>query len=206
MSLKDQGREFKKKIISDIAYRLFSTQPFESITVEKIAREAGCGKGTIYLYFESKDHILTCLISQGLDNLCSDMEGKCLDNHDLVSSINNYLVLQYHFFRDYNQLLSSWGRRHLQNHICTAWMDDIHQKLAKKLKMAATVFERGIKEKQLVQVDSHELAMLLENIFQNATFPFLVDKPMNREPERVLSLMKIILTNGIMLNKASPEA
>jgi len=205
LSLKDQGREFKKKLISEIAYRLFSSQPFESITVEKIAREAGCGKGTIYLYFENKDHILTCLISQGLDKLCSDMEVKCLHNPDLASSINNYVVLQYHFFRDYNQILSSWGRRHLQNHICETWMHDIRQKLASKLEMAATVFERGIKENTLVQVDSHELAMLLENIFQNATFPFLVDKQMNRDPEGVLSLMKIILTHGIMLNKASPE-
>ena len=84
-------------------------------------------------------------------------------------------------------------------------MQDIRRKLARKLEMAATVFERGINENRLVQVDSHELAMLLENIFQNATFPFLVDKPVNRDPERVLSLMKIILTNGIMLNKASPE-
>ncbi|MDD3364088.1 MAG: hypothetical protein PHZ03_03835, partial [Syntrophomonas sp.] len=122
-----------------------------------------------------------------------------------MSAINNYLVLQYHFFREFNQILSSWGRRRMQNHIKEEWIDDINHKLEKKLEMAATVFERGIKENALVQADSGELAVILESIFQNATFPFLEHKPLSNDPERVLSLMTTILTHGIMLNRASPS-
>ncbi|MDD3364087.1 MAG: TetR/AcrR family transcriptional regulator, partial [Syntrophomonas sp.] len=124
MSLKDQQKEFKKQVIAEAAAKLFLNQPFESVTMDELARTLGCAKGTIYLHFENKDHILTYLISQGLEKLCADIEDQCLHNPDLMSAINNYLVLQYHFFREFNQILSSWGRRRMQNHIKEEWIDD----------------------------------------------------------------------------------
>jgi AcrR family transcriptional regulator len=173
--------------------------------MDELARALECAKGTIYLHFENKDHILTYLISQGLEKLCADIENQCIRNPDLMSAINNYLELQYHFFREFNQILSSWGRRRMQNHIKEEWIEDINHKLDQKLEMAATVFERGKNENALFEADSSELAVILESIFQNATFPYLEHKPLNDDPAKVLSLMKIILTHGIMLNKASPS-
>ncbi|PKM78289.1 MAG: hypothetical protein CVU90_03245 [Firmicutes bacterium HGW-Firmicutes-15] len=205
MSLKDQEKEFKKQVIAEVAAKLFAHQPFESVTMDEMARTLGCAKGTIYLYFENKDHILTHLISQGVDKLCADIENQCLQDPDLIAAINNYLGLQYHFFREFNQILSSWGRRRMQNHIKEEWINDIHHKLEKKLEMAATIFERGKNENALVPADSSELAILLESVFQNATFPFMGDKPLRDDPDRILSLMKIILTHGIMLNRSSPS-
>jgi AcrR family transcriptional regulator len=38
--------------------RLWAAQGFESTTIEDICREAGIGRSTYYLYFESKDHLL----------------------------------------------------------------------------------------------------------------------------------------------------
>jgi AcrR family transcriptional regulator len=38
--------------------RLWATQGFDATTIEDICREAGIGRSTYYLYFESKDHLL----------------------------------------------------------------------------------------------------------------------------------------------------
>ncbi|MDD3269251.1 MAG: TetR/AcrR family transcriptional regulator [Syntrophomonadaceae bacterium] len=198
MSLKEREKEFKKQVILEAASRLFSNRPFEAVTMDEIAREVGCGKGTIYLHFENKDHILTYIISGELGNLCSDIEEQCLNNPDLVDAINNYLGLQFRFFRGYNQILSSWVRRRLQDNVKEEWMDNIHNKLKKKLEMAVSVFERGHREKKLIPVDSYELARLLEAIFQDATFPFVDERSWHYDPDRIVSLMKLILTNGIM--------
>ncbi len=205
MSLKEREKELKKQVILETASRLFSSRPFEAVTVDEIAREVGCGKGTIYLYFENKDHLLTYLISQELGNLCEDIEEQCLDNPDLVSAISNYLGLQFQFFRGYNQILSSWVRRRLQDNVKKEWMGDIHDKLKKKMEMAISIFDRGQREKKIIPVDSVELAGFVETIFQDATFPFVDEHSWHYDPERIVSLMKLILTQGIMLNKASPE-
>jgi len=182
----------------ETAFQLFSSRPFEAVTVDEIAREVGCGKGTIYLYFKNKDHLLTCLISQELGQLCQNIKEQCLDNDDLLSAIDNYLVLQFQFFRGYNHILSSWARRRLQNKVREEWMEDIHNKLRRKLEMAVAVFERGQEEKQLISVDSYELARLLETIFQDATFPFVGEKNWDCAPEGITNLMKLVLTRGIL--------
>ncbi len=196
--LKEREKELKKQVIMETAFQLFSSRPFEAVTVDEIAREVGCGKGTIYLYFKNKDHLLTCLISQELGQLCQNIKEQCLDNDDLLSAIDNYLVLQFQFFRGYNHILSSWARRRLQNKVREEWMEDIHNKLRRKLEMAVAVFERGQEEKQLISVDSYELARLLETIFQDATFPFVGEKNWDCAPEGITNLMKLVLTRGIL--------
>ncbi|MDD2511269.1 MAG: TetR/AcrR family transcriptional regulator [Syntrophomonas sp.] len=198
MSLKEKEKELKKNLIAEVALQLFSSRPFEAVTVDEIAREVGCGKGTIYLYFKNKDHLLTCLISRELEKLCHDIEEQCLHNADLLTAIDNYLVLQFQFFRGYNQILSSWVRRRLQNQVREEWMEDIQNKLGRKLEMAVAVFERGQEEKRLIPVESYELARLLEAIFQDATFPFVGEKSWDSDPERIISLMKLVLTRGIL--------
>lgn len=198
MSLKEREKELKKQVILEVASNLFANRPFEAVTVEEIARGVGCGKGTIYLYFKNKDHIVTCLISQELELLCRDIEEQCLHNSDLIAAINNYLELQYNFFRGYNHILSSWVRRRLQNNVKEEWMNDIHKKLKEKRDMAVTVFERGQKENKLIAVDSFELARFVETIFQEATFPFVDEKTWEEDPMRTTNLMKLIFTQGIL--------
>lgn len=47
----------KKKKIIDAARKLFSEHDYKDITIERIARKAGIGKGTVYLYFKNKDEV-----------------------------------------------------------------------------------------------------------------------------------------------------
>lgn len=51
-----------KDTILDVALKLFQRFGYQKTTVEEIAREAQIGKGTVYLYFSSKEEILLTLI------------------------------------------------------------------------------------------------------------------------------------------------
>lgn len=55
---KIKEREFKKKIIAEAANKLFLEKGFEATTMSDIAKKSGFAKGTLYLYFCSKDRIL----------------------------------------------------------------------------------------------------------------------------------------------------
>lgn len=48
----------KKREIALAALPVFAEEGFSSVSVERIAKVAGVGKGTIYLYFESKDEVV----------------------------------------------------------------------------------------------------------------------------------------------------
>ncbi|MEV6122737.1 TetR/AcrR family transcriptional regulator [Streptomyces sp. NPDC052077] len=53
------------------AERVFGTTGFERATISELADAAEIGKGTFYLYFESKDHLLAALWERYVDAIVS---------------------------------------------------------------------------------------------------------------------------------------
>ena len=51
------SRVVKKNNIIKIAANLFSQKSFHDVTMDEIAEKVGVAKGTIYLYFSSKDNL-----------------------------------------------------------------------------------------------------------------------------------------------------
>lgn len=47
-----------KKILHDTAVKLFSEKGYDMVSVDDITSEAGTAKGTFYLYFKNKEHII----------------------------------------------------------------------------------------------------------------------------------------------------
>jgi AcrR family transcriptional regulator len=60
----------KKQRIMQAAEQLFRNRRFHEITLEEIAREAGVGKGTIYLYFSDKEDLIFQAAVAGFDEMC----------------------------------------------------------------------------------------------------------------------------------------
>lgn len=54
---KDVVTEFRTAEILQAAYRVFAEQGFERATIAEIARAAGVAKGTVYLYYPSKQAV-----------------------------------------------------------------------------------------------------------------------------------------------------
>lgn len=55
----NQARKSEKyELILEAAIRVFARQGYYNSTISQVAREAGVGDGTIYLYFKNKDDIL----------------------------------------------------------------------------------------------------------------------------------------------------
>ena len=48
--------------ILDAAFREFSRNGYATTTLERIAERAGVTKGTIYVYFESKEHLFISMV------------------------------------------------------------------------------------------------------------------------------------------------
>jgi AcrR family transcriptional regulator len=64
----------RRREILDAARREFFERGFHRPTVDDVAARAEVSKGTIYLYFESKEEILAHLLLEGLDLLLVQME------------------------------------------------------------------------------------------------------------------------------------
>jgi AcrR family transcriptional regulator len=68
-----EAEQAKREQILNTAARLFSTKRFDEVKLDDIASRARLGKGTVYLYFKSKEDLYGALIVHGLDRLLDDL-------------------------------------------------------------------------------------------------------------------------------------
>jgi AcrR family transcriptional regulator len=71
--------EKKRKLIAETAARLFATRPFHKVKLDDVAAEAGVGKGTLYVYFKSKEDLYFWLIFDAFSQMVENVQEHVLD-------------------------------------------------------------------------------------------------------------------------------
>ncbi|MFO0983363.1 MAG: TetR/AcrR family transcriptional regulator [Planctomycetota bacterium] len=66
--------ERKRREIVNVAARLFASRPFHQVRLEDVAAAAGIGKGTIYIYFATKEDLYGSLLHEQLLELTVRIE------------------------------------------------------------------------------------------------------------------------------------
>lgn len=66
-------RENRVRKLLDAACHVVAQHGFQEATIDRVAEEAQMAKGTIYLYFSSKEDLLTAAIEQGIENFTSQL-------------------------------------------------------------------------------------------------------------------------------------
>ncbi|MDD3313044.1 TetR/AcrR family transcriptional regulator [Pseudodesulfovibrio sp.] len=69
----------KQERILDAAADLFARQPFHKVLLSDVARTAAVGKGTLYLYFNSKEDLYFAVLYREFDNLLTRLKGIAAD-------------------------------------------------------------------------------------------------------------------------------
>lgn len=72
--MRSSERQSKRDQIMKAAEHLFTNRRFHEITLDQVARAAGVGKGTIYLYFADKDDLFFQVGTSGFTQLCEIIE------------------------------------------------------------------------------------------------------------------------------------
>jgi len=77
---REKEKEQRRSTIIDAAQALFFAKPYDEITIEAIAEKAQLAKGTVYLYFKSKEEVYSAVALRGariLNQMFKEkMEGK----------------------------------------------------------------------------------------------------------------------------------
>ena len=93
----------RKKQITDAATTVFSRQGFHKARIDDIAAEAGLSKGTLYLYFKSKDDIIASLLSKMFERELAALDSLKKDQRPAAERL---LV----FVEQFNKALLKWQR------------------------------------------------------------------------------------------------
>jgi TetR/AcrR family fatty acid metabolism transcriptional regulator len=69
-------REFRVREILEAACRVVARHGFQGATVDRVAEEARIAKGTVYLYFHTKEELLKAAVEQGIQNFTNQLRGE----------------------------------------------------------------------------------------------------------------------------------
>jgi len=147
----------RRQEILDAARLEFFERGFHRPTVDDVAARAEVSKGTIYLYFESKEEILAHLLLEGLEILVRDMEVACSPDAaqspeaSLQALANAYLTFcQSH--RSYFRLIMAFDRGRFEESISRDLYQRVLSRSLQGLNLLARTIQAG-KDTEYFQVD-----------------------------------------------------
>jgi AcrR family transcriptional regulator len=100
----------KRQRILDSALKLFAHEPYQAVTMDRVAVAAGVAKGTLYLYFPSKDALYLGVLSDGLDTAYRTYQASADPKLPVVERMRRSITVAVEFFdqrRDFLQFYAT---------------------------------------------------------------------------------------------------
>ena len=88
----------KHEAILTAAFSLFGHYGYRRTSIDDIAQEAGIAKGTVYLYFKSKEEIFRVLSQQLIDQMLTAVETAQVASTSVAEQVHGMLNAKFGYF------------------------------------------------------------------------------------------------------------
>jgi AcrR family transcriptional regulator len=167
---KEREKERRREEILDAAQRVFVEKGLTTATVDDIAIAAELSKGTLYLYFESKEDIYIALMTRGLQLLYSMFNNTISVETSVVKILHRMEEAYTVFFntqRNYFRMLDSAFRPNVHKEVSEEMRRTYTTQSQKNWEQIIDLFNRGVREKKIRNdINPVDMAII---IWSNAT-------------------------------------
>src|SRR6202795_1634431 len=99
----------KRERILAAALKLFAHEPYQAVTMDRVAEAAGVAKGTLYLYFPSKDALYLGILSDGLDRAYRTYQASADPRLPVVERMRRAITVTVEFFNQRRDFLQFYA-------------------------------------------------------------------------------------------------
>ncbi len=208
---KEREKEHRKEEIVDAAEKIFFEKGLQAATMDEIAEKAELSKGTLYLYYKSKEDLYLAVLMRGLEVLYRMFEDASKKESDVVRTLIRFQQTYFDFFqkhRNYFRMLHFMQSPHFHKQVSAEMMQECSLSNQRIWKLATTLIERGISEHVIIRnLNAIEVVIIL---WSSATQLMIrIDNEGDRwkeamkvDLERVLRISNSLLLGSIL----TPEA
>ena len=197
MSRKELERSFRKDFVGDVALKLFSSKPFERVSMDEIAQKAELGKGTLYKLFSGKEEIMVHVICRGIENLCRDLEEQCLGTSDVPQALKRLLELEYDFYTKYSNLVLKLVF-HQSADSESVFLDRVRVQHQQHIDLLERIFEQARTEGMQFRLDNQELIQALNAAIKGLMINRMEQPIQDNSREKDLELLNTMLWTGLL--------
>ena len=95
----------KRERILAAGLRLFANQTYQAVTMDRVAEAAGVAKGTLYLYFPSKEALYLGILSDGLETVSKRYQATNDTRRDVAERLRRAIEVSIQFYDERRDLL-----------------------------------------------------------------------------------------------------
>jgi len=163
---RERERGERQASILDAARRVFFSQGIHRATMDDVANAAEVSKGTVYLYFPSKETILAALLQEGLTLLVEQLKAAYGANQSLPAGARLRRLAKgyFDFFQThphYYRLLMAFDRRKFQEAVAPDLYERILTRSTRGLAYVVQAIEQGIADGDFVVEDPKQAASVI---------------------------------------------
>lgn len=162
---KDVIKEFRTAELLEAARRLFAEKGFHATTVDDIAAAAGVAKGTVYLYYKSKQDVYWAALERGITELHNEIQSRLKAEEApeekvraFISIKIRYFEMNRDFFRIYFSELGS-GLSHPSQ-----MPPQFEQMYLKQAHMLEGVLQQGIESRTIREIRTDTAAVAISDL------------------------------------------
>ena len=165
-SRRQKEKEDRKEAILAAAREVFFEQGIRRATVDEIASRAEVAKGTVYLYFDSRETILAHLLLEGLDSLNERLEEAYDESAPGGGEARlRRLAAAYFEFheqeKEYFRLMMAFDRGHFREAVNAEVYEKILHRSLHGLRWLVRTIQQGIEAGEFSPGDPKQLAGMM---------------------------------------------
>lgn len=181
---REREKAKRREDILRAARQVFFANGGRRATIDDVATRAEVSKGTIYLYFESKEAILAHLVLEGLDILSSQLEAAYAPHKDLPADerIRRLAFAYLKFSKNYPQhfrLMTAFDHGRFREHVPLPLYQEIAERSMTSLRWVERALGQGCESGQFALQDSWRMAGVMWASLNGVLL--LLDHPLRQE-------------------------
>jgi AcrR family transcriptional regulator len=193
--------QYRCQAIREAAMRVVARKGYDHVTVQDIADEAGIAKGTVYLYFRSRDDVLEKTMSISFEDfhaLIRDAISGGVTFRERIERVVkaqlDYFEQQQEFFRLYLAMAEPLGERRLRKH--TSYRTHVAQ--------LVSMVEEAAAKGEVRDCPPERIAIALASVIRDVGLQRLTEK--NKRPLAAdVEFVRDFICGGIEQPEEKPE-
>jgi AcrR family transcriptional regulator len=165
-SRREREKAKRRDDILHAAREVFFERGIHHATVDEVAEQAEVSKGTVYLYFDTKETILAHLLLEGLERLVADLEAayapaESMPALDRMRRLSRAYMSFFQTYPSHFHLMSAFDRGQFQMSISAELYGQVLTRSLRGLEWVVRAVEQGRAEGTLKVGDARHAASLI---------------------------------------------
>jgi len=161
---KERDRQKRRQDIIDAACTVLSEKGFASATVDDVSEKVELAKGTIYLYFKTKEEMFVSVFIKGLDNLLDKYRETAKLDLKPTKMLDRLALSFYRYYKEdlnYIKTAAYLLDENIMDKIPPELSEEINKKAGIGLKILGDVIQKGIDQGDFIDTNPRVVARVL---------------------------------------------